>query len=136
MFEIFLDHDGLEYLVAEQSISIPADGRRVIAVGAAHWSNDMPQPFSSRGPTKDGRMKPDMAGPDGVSTVSFGPLGFFGTSAAAPHVVGAVALLRGRLGLVTGADAIQLLIPRLIDLPPTGADNTSGNGRVSLIPPG
>lgn len=135
VFEIFLDQDGLEYLVAEQSITIPADGRQVIAVGAAHWSNDLPQPFSSRGPTKDGRMKPDMAGPDGVSTVSFGPLGFFGTSAAAPHVVGAVALLRGRLGLVTGADAFQLLMPRLVDLPPTGADNTSGNGRVSLIPP-
>ncbi len=135
VFEIFLNQSGLEYLVAEQSITIPADGRQVIAVGAAHWSNDVPQPFSSRGPTKDGRMKPDMAGPDGVSTVSFGPLGFFGTSAAAPHVVGAVALLRGRLGVVTGADAIQLLIPRLVDLPPTGADNTSGNGRLSLIPP-
>ncbi len=135
VFEIFLDQSGLEYLVAEQSITIPADGRQVIAVGAAHWSNDVPQPFSSRGPTKDGRMKPDMAGPDGVSTVSFGPLAFFGTSAAAPHVVGAVALLRGRLGLVTGTDAFQLLMPRLIDLPPVGPDNTSGHGRVSLIPP-
>ena len=135
VFEIFLNQDGLEHLVAEQSITVPADGRQVVAVGAAHWSNDVPQAFSSRGPTKDGRMKPDMAGPDGVSTVSFGPLGFFGTSAAAPHVVGAVALLRGRLGLVTGTDAFQLLMPRLVDLPPAGADNTSGHGRVSLIPP-
>ena len=125
--EIFLNQNGLEHLVAEQSITVPADGRQVVAVGAAHWSNDVPQPFSSRGPTKDGRMKPDMAGPDGVSTVSFGPLGFFGTSAAA--------LLRGRLGVVTGTDAFQLLMPRLVDLLPMGADNTSGHGRVSLIPP-
>ena len=135
VFEIFLEQRGLEYLVAEQSITVPADGRQVIAVGAARWSNDLPEPFSSRGPTKDGRMKPDMAAPDGVSTVSFGPLGFFGTSAASPHVVGAVALLRGRLGLVTGAEAIQILMPRLVDLPPVGPDNSSGNGRVSLILP-
>ncbi len=77
-----------------------------------------------------------MAAPDGVSTRSFGPLNFFGTSAAAPHVVGAVALLRGRLGLLSGTDAFQVLIPRLIDLPPTGPDNITGGGRLSLIPPG
>ena len=134
--ELFVDTRGLEYAVPEQSLTVPADGARVVAVGAAYWGNDMPESFSSRGPTKDGRRKPDMAGPDGVSTVSFGPLGFFGTSAAAPHVVGAVALLRGRLGALTGQDALDVLIPRLFDLPPSGPDNISGGGRVSVVPPG
>jgi len=133
-FEVFVEQDGLEYVVAEQSLTVPADGAQVVAVGATHWSNDVPERFSSHGPTKDGRRKPDMAGPDGVSTRSFGPLSFFGTSAAAPHVVGAVALLRGRLGLLSGADAFQVLIPRLVDVPPTGPDNITGGGRVSLIP--
>ncbi len=76
-----------------------------------------------------------MAGPDGVSTRSFGPLNFFGTSAAGPHVAGAVALLRGRLGLLSGSDAFLVLIPRLIDVPPTGPDNITGGGRVFLLPP-
>lgn len=80
-------------------------------------------------------MKPDMAGPDRVSTVSFGPLSFFGTSGAAPHVVGAVALLRGRLGLLSGREALQVPRPRLVDLLPSGPDNISGGGRVSVIPP-
>ncbi len=51
------------------------------------------QPFSSRGPTDDGRIKPDLMAPDGVSTSSYGPLAFYGTSAAAPHVAGVAALL-------------------------------------------
>ena len=134
-FEVFLDQNGLEYIVPEQSLTAPADSAQIVAVGATHWSNDVPEGFSSRGPTKDGRRKPDMAAPDGVSTQSFGPLNFFGTSAAAPHVVGAVALLRARLGLLSGADAFQVLTPRLVDVPPTGPDNITGGGRVSLILP-
>jgi subtilisin family serine protease len=134
-FELFVEASDLEYVVAERSLTVPADGVRIIAVGAARFSNDVPEGFSSQGPTKDGRMKPEMAAPDGVSTASFGPMGFFGTSAASPHVVGAVALLRGRLGLLSGTDAFQVLTPRLFDLPPNGPDNISGGGRLSLIPP-
>jgi hypothetical protein len=134
-FEIYIDQRGLEYVVAEESLSVPADGAQVVAVGAIRWSTLLPEEFSSHGPTKDGRRKPDMAGPDGVSTRSFGPLNFFGTSAAGPHVAGAVALLRGRLGLLSGSDAFLVLIPRLIDVPPTGPDNITGGGRVFLLPP-
>jgi hypothetical protein len=50
-------------------------------------------------------------------------------------VVGAVALLRGRLGLLSGADAFSVLVPRLIDVPPVGPDNITGRGRLSLILP-
>jgi len=135
-FELFVEANGLEYVVAEQSLTVPADGTQVIAVGATRWSNDVPEAFSSRGPTKDGRMKPEMAAPDGVSTASFGPMNFFGTSAASPHVVGAVAMLRGRLGLPSGSEALDILFPRLLDLPPVGPDNITGGGRLSMLPPG
>ena len=51
--------------------------------------------FSSRGPTLDGRVKPDIAAIDGVSVSGAGsfPKPFFGTSAAAPHLGGIAALL-------------------------------------------
>jgi hypothetical protein len=50
--------------------------------------------FSSRGPTLDGRTKPDLMGIDGVTVSGAGkfPAPFFGTSAASPHI-GAVAAL-------------------------------------------
>ena len=48
------------------------------------------QSYSSRGPTLDGRVKPDIAAIDGVAITGAGgfPQTFFGTSAAAPHVAG------------------------------------------------
>jgi hypothetical protein len=51
--------------------------------------------FSSRGPTLDGRMKPDIVAIDGVAVTGAGgfPNPFFGTSAAAPHVAAQAALL-------------------------------------------
>ena len=51
--------------------------------------------FSSRGPTLDGRTKPDIAAIDGVSVTGAGSFGspFFGSSAAAPHVAAIAGLL-------------------------------------------
>ena len=131
--EIYLDLSGMQYVVSDQSLTVPADGAQVTSVGAVRWSNDQVEFFSSRGPTKDGRTKPDFGAPDGVSTESFGPLGFFGTSAASPHMVGAIALLHGRLGVVTPVEAIEIIRARTLDLPPTGIDNLSGAGRISLL---
>jgi hypothetical protein len=58
-------------------------------------SNGTAEFFSSRGPTLDGRVKPDIAAIDGVSITGAGSFGatFFGTSAAAPHMAGIAALL-------------------------------------------
>ena len=58
-------------------------------------SNSTAEFFSSRGPTLDGRVKPDIAAIDGVSITGAGSFSapFFGTSAAAPHMGGIAALL-------------------------------------------
>ena len=62
----------------------------VVSVGAVWHATKALESFSSRGPTDDGREKPEICGYDGVST----PGGTFsGTSASAPHVAGMAALL-------------------------------------------
>jgi len=80
----------------EGSIADPGSSPDVFTVGAVraagYLTNDV-EGFSSRGPTVAGVPKPDIAGPDGVSTDAYGAVGFFGTSAAAPAVAGAVALV-------------------------------------------
>ncbi len=80
------------------SLLTPADGDSVIAVGAED-SLGVLQSFSSRGPTVDGRMKPDLIAPgSAVFTVDpLAPSGFArknGTSFSTPLIAGAAALLR------------------------------------------
>jgi subtilisin family serine protease len=82
--------------VPSGTLSMPGDARGALTVGAVSVHSGGVEPFSSRGPTQDGRVKPDIAGPDGVSTAAYGGGPFFGTSAATPHVAGAAALLLSR----------------------------------------
>lgn len=78
-------------------IIAPSDGDSVIAVGAVD-SNGVIVNFSSRGPTFDGRIKPDVMAM-GLSVVSAAPYDSLsyvrtsGTSLSTPLVAGAVALL-------------------------------------------
>jgi hypothetical protein len=102
--------------------------------------------FSSRGPTLDGRLKPDIAAIDGVTITGAGsfPAPFFGTSAAAPHVGGIAALLlqsapcllNRAASAVPAANARQtvrdLLIGKAFALGPA-ADNVVGAGRADAF---
>ena len=84
----------LEHFVTAESLVVPGDSPYAITVGAVAPGTLESRPYSSQGPTKDGRIKPDLVAGDQVSTTVYGQGGFFGTSAATPHVAGAAALLR------------------------------------------
>jgi hypothetical protein len=79
-------------------ITAPADGFNTIAVGAVN-SDNIVTGFSGRGPTVDGRIKPDVVtqGSGCFAASSFGTnsynSNFGGTSAAAPIACGSAALL-------------------------------------------
>ncbi len=135
--EMFFDISALremQYVVPAGSLTIPADSDGAVAVGATFWGDDVIEEFSSQGPTEDGRMKPDLAAPDGVSTVSYGDLGlsFFGTSAAAPHAAGAIALMKSRFGVFSLEQVREILYGRAVDRGATGMDNVYGHGRLDV----
>lgn len=110
----------------------PTDSPYVMTVGAVQVNTFSLESFSSRGPTVDGRTKPDIAGPDRITTTSFGGTGFWGTSAAAPHVAGAGALVV-QAHPAYNPDQIQsFLETRATDLGVPGKDNLFGSGKLNL----
>ncbi|NEU55287.1 S8 family serine peptidase [Halorussus sp. MSC15.2] len=118
-----------EYDTAARSVTIPATGPRVITVGAAYYGTNELEDFSSRGPTIDGRRKPDVVAPDGVSSTAY-PDGFYGTSAATPHTAGVAALMLDADPTLTPAEVKERLRSSAVPLRGTEPNNRTGYGLV------
>ena len=117
----------------ESSLLVPNATERVISVGAVpYFDRGSIASYSSRGPTADGRVKPDLVGPDRVSTSSF-PGEFAGTSAASPLVAGLAALYLSVHPDATPID-VRRELGRLAD--GSGKNNTFGWGYARLDDPG
>ena len=117
----------------QSTIGSPGAAAQVITVGASDDQDSVAR-FSSRGPTADGRVKPDIVAP-GSKIVAARAAGTSvgqvvdeyyttasGTSMATPHVAGLVALmLRAARGLGP-ADIKKMLMATSVDI------NVSANG--------
>ncbi len=122
----------------------------VISVGAIDQGDidiDDIEPFSSNGPTNDARLKPDATAIDGVSITGAGGFSnpFFGTSAAAPHGAGVVALLlqlspclldalQGEVDDTTARQSLRnLVLNNAVDLGVTDSDQEFGFGLIDSL---
>jgi hypothetical protein len=128
-------------IIAAGSLTEPATSPFAMTMAAHCFSDGLVEPYSSQGPTIDGRTKPDLSGPDGVSNDVIHNIlgglcgnhpGFYGTSSAAPHGTGAAALIKGAAPSATPDQIESLLVSRGIPAGPPGADNQYGNGRINL----
>jgi Subtilase family len=121
------------------STPTPADAAGSISVGAVDWRSNTLTRYSSRGPTVDGRRKPELVAPTGTSLVDADdgdPIEVGGTSIAAPNAAGAAAVALGALrrsGLrPTVAEVRAMLARDAFDLGEPGPDLTFGAGRIRV----
>jgi serine protease AprX len=157
-----------------ETIGSPAAAESVMTVGAVgEWSADpndptaagwftggiFPAPFSSRGPTKDGRIKPDIMAPGvsigsaladytGIYALLYGCnndcyTAMSGTSMASPFMAGVAALMLQADPSLTPADLAQIVYGTAQDRSAAaGKDNDTGHGlldayaALALVAPG
>lgn len=125
-------------LPAAWSAAMPVvDSRHpsLVSVGATTAAtSSQVAPYSNRGPTNDGRVKPELVAPSCLASAIYQPC-FEGTSAAAPLVAGAAALLLEARLATPGRPLAAVLRHRRIDLAPPGPDQASGWGLLRVGPP-
>ena len=135
----------LEHHTEGYSINGPSESanRGMLAVGAAHYYDTQTiADYSSRGPTPDGRVKPDVVGTACGETASYEPhlrdgndCWFPGTSQASPHVAGMAALVRQQFPGYTPAQVAAYLKNHAQQRETRDPNNTWGHGFAQLPSP-
>jgi len=133
-FQLFASQNLSEYNFENSSLGVLASCPEVITVGAVDASTLQLENYSSRGPTIGGRLKPELVAPDNVTTASYMPDKFRGSSASAPYVAGlfALALEKGRKLGISDAKIERMVMNSTIDLGISGPDNGYGYGLIKL----
>jgi hypothetical protein len=125
-----------------RTVNCPANAHKVIGVGDFDVQTTNQITSQSRGPTSDGRFKPDIQAPTNTETASnasdIARQVFGGTSGATPYASGAAALLRNWLrGTSFSIDPGQVYAQLILSgQTPYPFDNTVGAGPLRLQPDG
>ncbi|MCH7578878.1 MAG: S8 family serine peptidase [Chloroflexi bacterium] len=140
----------LDFNTAAGSVSNQSDAggspAAVVSVGAVYQGSPSSiESYSSNGPTDDDRLKPDVVASDGVCITGADGFAagnpscqttgvqFYGTSASAPHVAAAAALLLECDPSLSRVALRNLITGGAVDLGDAGADNVYGWGRVDVF---
>ena len=142
--QIMVRGSNIEHYTENGSINNPSESAKpgMLAVGATHyWDTHTIADYSSRGPTPDGRVKPDIVGTACGETASYEPnppefydgnrCWFPGTSQAAPNVAGLAALVRQRFPDYT-AEQTAAYLEDHAERRGTVLNNTWGHGFAQL----
>lgn len=127
---------GLGIHQAAYSAALPAADSKnpsVLAVGAIDPpAGTQIAAYSSQGPTNDGRIKPDVVAPAGVTNSVYGT--FSGTSASTPAAAGTAALLLQAGLAAPGPTLAALLRTAVLPIGAPTPNNTYGTGVLRLPP--
>jgi subtilisin family serine protease len=102
----------LQFANPAASIGVPGNMADVVTAGAVDWQTEQLQPYSAWGPNHMGDRKPEVVGPDLVATSAWVGADNAGTSYAAPHVAGLVALILGAAPDLTPTQVKERLTSR------------------------
>jgi len=130
-FDFFLRDGVIEYYNPEYSVNTPGDSKGALTVGAVNWETGELDDYSSRGPTEDGRVKPEIVAPAGVNSAAYGEP-WDGTSASCPHVTGAAALVMQAFPEFSPQQVRDYLLSQAEDLNASGTDYDTGYGALRL----
>jgi serine protease AprX len=132
------------------TVTVPAAARGILAIGslldpAGQNSGILGvdygfrlSPYSSRGPTSDGRIKPDLSAPgESIMAAAAGStnryVAFSGTSMASPFAAGTAALMISANPKMKPDEVRNVLYKTAADWGAKGPDSDYGHGRIRVL---